>query len=128
MSTCLSDMLTQKDLNALYGKVKTNKYHNTKFTADGYTWDSQREYSRYCELKLLQRAGEIWALERQKEYTLIEKSIYGRKIVYRADFVYKTANGTVVEDVKSEATKTPLYKLKKRLLAERYGIEIKEIY
>lgn len=121
-------MLTQKDLNTLYGKVKTSKYHNTKFTADGYTWDSNKEYNRWRELKLLQRAGEIWALERQKEYVLINKSRYGRKIVYRADFVYQTTNGTVVEDVKSEATKTPLYKLKKRLLAERYGIVIKEIY
>lgn len=64
-------MLTQKDLNALYGKVKTNKYHNTKFTADGYTWDSNKEYNRWRELKLLQRAGEIWALERQKDFELI---------------------------------------------------------
>ena len=121
-------MLTQKDLNTLYGKVKTNKYHNNKFTADGYTWDSNKEYNRWCELKLLARAGEIWALERQVKFELIPKSKYGRAIYYVADFVYETANGTVVEDVKSEATKTPLYKLKKRLLAERYGIEIKEIY
>lgn len=121
-------MLTQKDLNALYGKVKTNKYHNNKFTADGYTWDSNKEYNHWCELKLLERVGKIWALERQKEYVLIDKSRYGRSIIYRADFVYQTTNGTVVEDVKSEATKTPLYKLKKRLLAERYKIEIKEIY
>ena len=120
-------MLTQKDFEAIYGKVKTNKYHNTKFTADGYTWDSNAEYNRYCELKLLERAGRITALERQKEFTLIEKSAYGRKIVYRADFVYQMDGKTVVEDVKSEATKTPLYKLKKRLLAEKYGIEIVEI-
>ena len=120
-------MLTQKDIERLYGKVKTNKYHNTKFTADGCTWDSSAEYNRWCELKLLERAGQISHLERQKEYVLINKSIYGRKIVYRADFVYEMDNKMVVEDVKSEATKTPLYKLKKRLLAERYGLEIVEI-
>lgn len=30
-------------------------------------------------------------------------------------------------DVKSSATKTPLYQLKKRLVAEIYGVEIKEV-
>ena len=34
---------------------------------------------------------------------------------------------SVKEDCKCEATKTPLYKLKKRLLAEKYGYLIKEI-
>ena len=120
-------MLTQKDYDSLFGKVKTNKYHNAKFTADGYTWDSNKEYNRWCELKLLERSGLITALERQKEFILIDKSAYGQKIVYRADFVYEENGKTVVEDVKSEATKTPLYKLKKRLLAEKYGIKIVEI-
>lgn len=120
-------MLTYNDLKKLYNVSKANKYHNTKFTADGYIWDSNREYARWCELKLLERAGEIKGLERQKDFELIPKSRYGRKIVYRADFVYYENGQLVVEDVKSEATKTAVYKLKKRLLAERYGITIKEI-
>jgi len=33
----------------------------------------------------------------------------------------------VVEDVKSEPTKTPIYRLKKKLLLACYGIQITEI-
>lgn len=33
----------------------------------------------------------------------------------------------VVEDCKSEITKTPVYKIKKKLILQRYGITIKEI-
>ena len=49
---------------------------------------------------------------------------YGRAIKYVADFVYEENGQTVVEDVKG--VKTPVYKLKKRMLAEKYGIVIKE--
>jgi len=41
--------------------------------------------------------------------------------------VYYEDGKMVVEDTKSPATKTPVYRLKKRLLAEQRGIVIKEI-
>lgn len=104
----------------------TPKYHSKKTTVDGITFDSKKESQRYLELKLMQKAGAIQDLKTQVEYPLIDKSQYGRKIVYRADFTYILDGKLVVEDTKSPATKTPLYCLKKRLLAERYGIVIKE--
>ena len=105
-----------------------NKYHNKKVKNSEGTFDSQFEYDRWCNLKLLQRIKRISDLERQVKFILIDKSEYGQQISYVADFVYTDADGhKVVEDTKSEATKTPLYRLKKRLLAERYGIVIKEI-
>lgn len=105
-----------------------NKYHNKKVKTQEGEFDSQFEYERWCQLKLLQRAKVISNLERQVPYELIAKSQYGKAIKYVADFVYTDKNGeTVVEDTKSEATKTPLYRLKKRLLAEKYGLSIKEI-
>lgn len=45
-----------------------------------------------------------------------------------ADFSYHENGILVVEDVKSKATKTPLYQLKKKLVKALYGIDVKEIY
>lgn len=46
-------------------------------------------------------------------------------IRYIADFTYNDLNGQlIVEDAKG--VKTPVYRLKRRMMAEKYGIEIKE--
>lgn len=119
-------MLTEKDYNRLFGKVEKKFKNKTITTADG-KFDSNLEYCRWCELLTLQKIGQIKGLERQKKFVLIDKSIHGKEITYIADFVYFDGGKYVVEDTKSSATKTPLYRLKKRLLAERYGIKIKEI-
>jgi hypothetical protein len=106
-----------------------NKYRNRVLYVGDEKFDSQKEYKRYNVLKYLERAGEIKDLQRQVPYILIPKSQYGRDIKYIADFVYFDVEKgeTVFEDVKSEITrKNPVYKLKKRLLAERYGIILKE--
>ena len=108
-------------------KKKRNKYNAKKVVIDGIEYDSKLEAERHQQLKLLERAGVISEVKYHVRFTLINKSKYGREIAYEADFVYKDQNGNkVVEDVKSTATKTRLYKLKKRLLAERYGYIIKE--
>lgn len=100
------------------------KYHNSKTVIDGIRFDSKKEAKRYLELKILEKAGVIKELKRQVPYILIDKSCYGRAIKYVADFVYLENGQLVVEDVKG--VRTPVYKLKKRLMAEVYGIEIKE--
>lgn len=107
--------------------LSKNKYGNKKVIFNGIKFDSKKEQSRYMELKLLERAGVIEDLKMQVPFTLIDKSKYGRMIKYVADFTYNENGKYIVEDVKSSATKTPLYRLKKRLLAERYGIEIQEV-
>lgn len=106
---------------------KKLKYRNIKTELDGIKFDSKKEAQRWCELKILERAGEISNLQRQVPYILIDKSKYGQQIKYIADFTYLEKGNLVVEDVKSPASKTPLYELKKRLIAERYGIQIKEV-
>ena len=115
--------------NVMRQSVRKSKYRSIKTTVDDITFDSKKEAKRYQELKLLQRANKIENLRLQVPYVLIDKSKYGRQIKYIADFVYydKELKREVVEDTKSEATKTPVYRLKKRLMAERYDIEIKEI-
>ena len=100
------------------------KYHNSKTVIDGIRFDSKKEAKRYLELKILEKAGQISHLKLQFPFILISKSEYGRAIKYVADFVYYEGNKRVVEDVKG--VRTPVYKLKKRLMAEIYGIEVKE--
>lgn len=103
-----------------------NKYGARKVQVDGIIFDSIREANRYCELRLLQRAGEIHSLELQKRFELIPKHGKERAVYYVADFVYKDRNGAeVVEDTKG--CKTKEYIIKRKLMLWRYGIKIKEV-
>ena len=98
---------------------------------DGITFDSKKEATRYSELKLLQRAGEIFDLQRQVPFTLIPKQVRDgktieRPCVYKADFVYKDKDGTeIVEDVKGVCTKE--YRIKKKLMLWQFGIVVREV-
>lgn len=103
------------------------KYRNVPTVVDGVSFDSKAEARRYGELLLLQKAGEIAALELQPKFVL---TVNGVKVCkYFGDFAYVAVNGArVVEDVKSAATRTnPVYRLKKKLLLACEGVEIKEI-
>ena len=108
-----------------------NKYRNKETTIDGITFQSKREATRYAELQLLQRAGEIFDLQRQVPFTLIPKQVRDGKVierpcVYKADFVYKEKDGTeVVEDVKGVCTKE--YRIKKKLMLWQFGIVVREV-
>lgn len=107
---------------------KKNKYGASKKEVDGIMFDSEKEARRYGDLKMLQKAGLIGMLELQKPYEL---HVDGEKIAsYIADFVYLDAKSglTVVEDVKSEHTRTlPVYRLKRKLMKAIHGIIIQEV-
>lgn len=111
-----------------------SKYGNKIIvTEDGY-FDSRKEYMRWCELKLLNKAGAIHNLSRQVPFVLIpvqkdkdSGKLIEREVRYIADFVYEMDGKTVVEDVKSRATKTPEYIIKRKLMLERFGIRIEEV-
>lgn len=112
--------------------VKTAKYGNLKTTVDGITFDSRKEANRWAELKLLERAHVITDLQRQVTFVLIPKQVregycVERACTYKADFVYRANGKTVVEDVKSPATMTQQYKIKKKLMLYVHNIEIKEV-
>ena len=124
-----------------------SKYHNRKaarITAAGniLEFDSQKEARRYDELALLLAAEKIRDLKLQPEFTLQEayttlEGVRVRAIRYRADFSYERATEPdccgevhwllVVEDVKSEATKTRVYAIKRKLMRERLGIDVREV-
>lgn len=105
-----------------------NKYHNTKITTADGTFDSMRELHRWSELKLMERAGLISGLVRQYRFEVIPKQrVNGRTVkpcYYIADFCYLQDGQMVVEDCKG--MKTDVYKIKKKLMLWRYGIDIKE--
>ena len=104
---------------------KRSKFRNVKITVDGVTYDSKVEYARWCELKILERAGEITDLRRQVRIPLCGS---GFTVVahYIADATYRTKDGVpVTEDTKSEATaKLPLFRLKSKLFKDNYGYDI----
>ena len=102
------------------------KYKAKKVEIDGITFDSKREAKRYCELRLLEQAGEIIELELQKKYELIPKQDGERAVNYFADFVYKDKSGAeIVEDTKG--VRTPDYVIKRKLMLWRHGIKIREL-
>lgn len=106
-------------------KPKKSKYGAVKTEIDGIVFDSKHEAKRYQELRLLEQAGEITNLRLQVPYILFPKNEHGRALKYIADFVYNDDTGAlVVEDAKGHST--DVYKIKRRLMAELKGIEIKE--
>lgn len=118
---------TKKNDRLQTKEKKPRKYRNEKVEYDGRLFDSKWERDRYCELKLLEKAGRIKDLKCQERFILIDKSKDYRETAYVADFTYQENGKLVVEDCKSEITKTPVYKIKKKLMLQRYGIIIKEV-
>ena len=111
-----------------------SKYHNRVLSTPDGKFDSIREYSRWQELKLMQKAGEIYDLQRQVPFVLIPTQkdeltgkVLERECKYIADFTYrdiKTGRLTV-EDAKG--CRTELYRMKKKLLLYRHGLQIREV-
>ncbi len=107
--------------------MKAPKYGNIKTTVDGIVFDSAKEARRYSELKLLERAGRITGLEVQPSFRIVVNNCL--VCTYKADFRYTTivpyAQGVVVvEDCKG--FKTPVYRLKKKLMLAVHGISVVE--
>lgn len=108
-----------------------SKYKNIKCEIDGIKFDSKKEAARYCELKLLQKAGKISGLELQKVFVLAPSVVInGRKkpaLKYICDFFYANhLRGFVVEDVKGGIL-TPAYIIKRHLMKSVLGLTIIEI-
>ncbi len=106
-------------------KPRRSKMGNTITEVDGIKFDSGLEANRYAELLLMQKAGEIRELTLQKPF---EMKVNGIKVCsYIADFYYLDVkkNLWVVED--SKGFRTPMYKLKKKLMLAVHGITVREV-
>lgn len=122
-----------------------SKYHSKKVTINGETFDSKKEAQRWCELRLLERAGKIRDLQRQVKFELLpaqyrtvatkkgqKRQCVERAVSYIADFVYKeqlVQDGefcvTVVEDTKG--FRTADYILKRKMMLYFHDIRIREV-
>jgi hypothetical protein len=111
--------------------ARASKFHARKTVVDGIQFDSAKEAKRYVKLRDMQEAGEIDGLRLQVPFELIPAfKLNGKAYMpttYVADFVYLKDGEQVVEDVKSPATRTRTYMLKKKLMAYVQHIEIKEV-
>lgn len=100
-----------------------SKYKNIPTIIDGVRFDSRKEAARWIELRLLEKARLISDLRRQVKFDLV---VNGAKIcTYVADYVYTEEGQTVVEDAKSSATVTPVFRLKAKLMAAIHGVKIR---
>lgn len=109
-----------------------SKYNAKTTMVDGMRFASQSEATRYRMLLLVgEYSGQIRNLELQPRFPLV---VNGVKVgTYVADFRYEELVKSgwptdswvdVVEDVKG--MKTPIYRLKAKLLLALYGITIRE--
>lgn len=107
-----------------------SKYGAKKVKYNGIVFDSKKECNRYCELRLLERAGKIQGLEMQKTFELIPSQringkVVERPVTYKADFTYTENGKRVIEDTKGFKTKD--YIIKRKLMLYIHGIKIVEI-
>lgn len=100
------------------------KYRAIPTVVDGIKFASKREARRYGVLKLMRLAGQIHDLRLQVEFPLVVGGVLVS--TYVADFTYREepGNAYIVED--SKGFRTPVYKLKARLMKAVYGITIRE--
>jgi len=99
-----------------------NKFRAQPQTQDGLFFPSKKELRRWNELNLLQEKGAISGLRRQVRFPF---KLDGKLMfTYVADFTYMSVGKEVVED--SKGFRTPIYKLKKKIIEHHYGIEILE--
>ena len=120
------------------GVPRPNKFGAVPTTVDAIRFASKKESRRYLDLKLMEKAGLIRDLECQPKFPIhvVPQTAWGdhavvpvRVATYIADFSYFNVetHSVVVEDVKSKATRTALYRLKKKLIEAQHDITITEV-
>lgn len=126
----------------------TNKFGAKQtITVDGLKFDSKKEHKRYCELKLLERAGKISGLVRQPKFELIPTqhepdtigprggvrhgAVLERSCTYVGDFAYWQDGKYIVEDVKGyqdpSSASYAKFVIKRKLMLWVHGIQVKEV-
>lgn len=116
--------LSRAEMRAFRQFTKPHKFNATRTEIDGIWFDSKKEAAEYGKLKLLERIGKVQQLELQPAFELHAPSgeVLGK---YKADFRFIDQEGrSRVVDVKG--VKTPVYRLKKKMVEAEYGIRIEE--
>lgn len=103
---------------------KRSKYGNKKIIVNGIKFDSKKEAAYYLKLKLMESSNAITELKLQVvfRFEFENKTLFK----YIADFTYCDAQGRRhVVDVKG--FRTPIYRLKKKLVEAFHKIKIEEV-
>lgn len=108
----------------------SNKYRNRQIKG----FDSVKEYKRWQELSIMEKAGVVQGLERQVRFDILppqyeNKKLLYRGIVYVADFTYWKDGEFIVEDVKGykKGQAYAVYMIKKKLMYYFHHIKIMEV-
>lgn len=111
--------------NEIRKAEKRRKYGNEPVYLDGKRFDSKHEAMVYKDLLLRVKAGELKCILRQVKFDLADTE----QLQYVADFVTISPDMRIeVLDAKSEATrKNKVYVIKKKLMREKWDIEIREV-
>lgn len=107
---------------------KNSKYKGIPTeTRDGQKFQSHHEANYYNTLLLRKAAREVVDFERQVRFEIVVNGVFICE--YYLDFRVVFPDGHVEHvDTKSEATLTPVYRLKKKLMLAVHGIELIEVY
>jgi hypothetical protein len=102
-----------------------NKYKAKKTMFNGMKYDSKKEAEYAMWLTSEMKAGRIKDWQKQVRFDLYGEN-KSRICYYKADFVIDYEDGTKeIVDVKSKITETPYFRLKWKLLEDKYKYEIK---
>ena len=106
----------------MYQKNKRHKYSAVKTVIDGIKFDSKAE-ALYYQLHKHDNG-----MKMQEKFVLMDKfRLNGkayREIAYKPDFTFYDENGNLTKVVDVKGVLTPEFKIKSKLFANRYGIQI----
>ncbi len=114
---------------------KPSKYKNIKVVIDGERFDSKREAQYFQELKLREKAGEIYDVKRQVEYALTcptREDLPALVSSYLADFTFwevmprDEPHAFHIVDIKG-GKETAMFTLKRKWLYLQSGIDIEVV-
>ena len=98
-----------------------SKFNNERVVTEDGAFDSKKEHRRWCELKLLQLAGEIRNLRHHTKFKFEHNGVLIG--TYEADFDYFRGNEYVVED--SKGFETDVFRLKAKMMRAFFGIDVR---
>jgi dsDNA-binding SOS-regulon protein len=114
----------QKKKNTMWGQKNQNKYRNIRQTYNGRSYMSKKEANKAYELDLLKKAGEIIKWQPQAKIELFGEN-KSHICNYFVDFIVVNKNGTTEYiEIKSPITATPLWKVKWKLLKDKFMEDI----
>lgn len=95
-----------------------NKYRAIQVKFDGITFASKMEHKRYCELKLLEKSGQIEKLEVHPKYPAIINGVKICNIILDFRYFDRAKREIIAEDTKGYWN--PLSRLKFKMLKALY--------